>query len=440
MKRLLCTLLLLVGCRETVDVAQTKRAGTTFVEPIDATDLDPDPNVVRVALTASALAPGGAYAYAYNATNPGPTLRAKVGDRLIVELTNDLGAPTTIHWHGVAVPFEMDGVTWMRGPVAPGATFTYQFDLPTAGTFWYHPHFDTERQVEGGLYGALIVEDPAEPAPDRELVLIVDAVDELAPGQRAHGHGKLVTRWRVNGVETPTLTLAGGTAVRARVINASNVGILALRYPGLSQIGSDQGLLPSRRTTPRLKIGPGDRVDVEIAIGMEDVVLEADAYSLNGGDAWGDPTTLMRIEVMNPTAPPAPIAWPFPGGAVTPDPGYADIVYAFAGSDRSRDWMINGERFPNVTIETIPLGGAAIVDVTNLSPSEHPFHVHGLTFEVLAVNGVAPEMRTVEDTIMLAIRDRVRLRIDGDNPGDWMTHCHILPHAEEGMMTVLRVE
>lgn len=440
MKRLALSILLAVGCTKNVETDQVTRAGAMFVAPMEAPDLDPDPNIVRVTLTASELTDGGVYRYAYDAVNPGPTIRARVGDRLIVELTNNLTSATTIHWHGVAVPFDMDGVTWMRDPIAPGATFTYQFDLPTAGTFWYHPHFDTEQQVEGGLYGALIVEDPADPAPDQDLVLIVDVDDELLPTPHAHGHGRNVTTWRVNGVEQPTLRVPGGTSIRARVINVSNVGILALRYPNLSWIGSDQGLLPSRQSPARMLIGPGDRADVEISVGMNDIVFEADPYSLNGGDAWGEASELMRIEVDTPAPAPAPLAWPFPGGSVTPDPGYADIVYAMAGSDRTRDWMINGERFPNVTIESLALGSTAFIDVTNLSPSEHPFHMHGLEFEVVSVNGSAPAFRTVEDTLLLAVRDRVRLRVEANNPGDWMTHCHILPHATDGMMTVLRVE
>ena len=102
--------------------------------------------------------------------------------------------------------------------------------------------------------------------------------------------------------------------------------------------------------------------------------------------------------------------------------------------------MIDGERFPKVTIRSVPLGSEPILELRNLSPTEHTFHLHGLTFEVLSVNGAAPPRYTLEDTLNLKIRDLVRLKVHADNPGDWMAHCHSLPHAEEGMMTVLRVE
>ncbi len=92
-----------------------------------------------------------------------------------------------------------------------------------------------------------------------------------------------------------------------------------------------------------------------------------------------------------------------------------------------------------MTVAEFPLNQAVIVDVRNVSPTEHPFHLHGHHFEVLSVNGEPPPYKVVADTWNVRIRDHVRLRFVADNPGDWMTHCHILPHAGEGMMTVLRV-
>ena len=114
-------------------------------------------------------------------------------------------------------------------------------------------------------------------------------------------------------------------------------------------------------------------------------------------------------------------------------------MYAFSGSDRTGLWLINGETFPDVTVHELAYDSEAVIEVRNLSPSEHPFHLHGLHFEVLSVNGRPSPWRTIEDTFNLRIRDRVRLKVQADNPGDWMTHCHILPHADDGMMTVLRV-
>lgn len=442
MRRLgLATMLALsvVGCRRAAGPAAVTERSARGLSPAEATDLDPAPDVLQVRLTAAKNPEGSLFLYAYNGQNPGPTLRAKLGDTLVVELDNQLDGPTTIHWHGLHVPFEMDGVAWMRDPVGPGETFTYRFELQQAGTFWYHPHFDTDRQVEGGLHGVLIVEDPAEPATDEELVLVFDAADEPRHGSEAHGHGKIVTAWRVNGATRPTFSAQGGQTVRVRMLNASNAGYLALSGGAIEVIGGDQGLLSARARPERLVLGPGDRAELEWRLGTDGFTLQTQPYSLNGGLAYGEPIPVLDVAVSSPAPAPSPVAWPFDGAATREDPGRTDILYAFAGSDRTGRWLINGEAFPNVTIEELPLGEGAVIEVRNLSSSEHPFHVHGMSFEVLSVNGVAPATRQVEDTLNVRIRDVVRLYVEPTVVGDWMTHCHILPHAEDGMMTVLRV-
>ena len=122
------------------------------------------------------------------------------------------------------------------------------------------------------------------------------------------------------------------------------------------------------------------------------------------------------------------------------DPGRTDITWVFSGDLETGVWMMNGEVFPDVTVENLALGQEAIIEVRNLSPTEHPYHLHGMHFEVLSVNGISPERRTIEDNYNVRIYESLRLRVVADNPGWWMSHCHILPHAEGGMMTVLQVE
>ena len=84
-------------------------------------------------------------------------------------------------------------------------------------------------------------------------------------------------------------------------------------------------------------------------------------------------------------------------------------------------------------------GHTGVLEVRNLSPTEHPFHLHGLVFEVLSVDGVPPEQQQIEDTVNVGIYQTVRLLITADNIGQWMAHCHILPHGDEGMMTIFEV-
>lgn len=422
--------------------------GTAMAQPLNALvelpDLEPADGVVRVALTAAG---GGVAPFQYRYAEGTPVIRARRGDMLVVDLNNQLDTPTTVHWHGVEVPWAMDGVTWMTDPIAAGAEFTYQFELTQAGTFWFHPHFDTDAQVDGGLYGVLVVEDPAEPAADDEITLVFDIAGEHdehaghADSGPAFGHGQLMPQWRVNGALAPaTYAAASGSTVRVRVVNVASAGYLSLRWPGLRRVAGDQGLLPQLDTPETFVMGPGDRAEFEWLVGAEPFTVETLAYSLNGGAGYGDPVALVEVQPTGGAPAPAGLAWPFQAAEPTADPPYTDVLYAFAGSDRTRKWLINGERFPAVTVESIQRGEATIIEVRNVSPTEHPFHLHGMRFEVLSTNGRPPAFRTMEDTLNLAIRDRVRLRVVPPNPGDWMAHCHILPHAEDGMMTVLRVE
>jgi len=115
-------------------------------------------------------------AFTYNGTVPGPMIRVTEGDRVRVIVRNELPVPTTIHWHGVEVPNAMDGVPGVtQDPIQPGETFTYEFTAKPAGTFMYHSHYESDRQVVAGLYAPFII-DPKEaeanpPAVDKVLMI-----------------------------------------------------------------------------------------------------------------------------------------------------------------------------------------------------------------------------------------------------------------------------
>lgn len=427
--------------------------------PPDAVDRDPDPDVLHVGLVAAPAVhtvggleiPG----YAYDGQTPGPTLRARVGDTVVLDLRSELPDPTTVHFHGMAVPYAMDGVTWSTDPIPPGGQFTYTFTATHAGTFWYHPHFDTAGQVDRGLYGVLVVEAPEEP-PLPERILVFDAWDETPEDAASeHAHDAALPRlWTVNGVVSPRLDVPAGEVVRARLLNASNHGFLLLDWPGMVVIAGDQGLNAEPLGPGQWLLAPGDRAEVLFRVGTDPQPIATRPYGL-AGLATSPPTPPAESEGKPPAEGPsdqllftlAPrgtetvTPWPelpFSGQAHTPDPGTTDIVYVLSGDGAEDTWLINGESYPDVTPETLPLGTEAVLEVRNLSSTEHPFHVHGHAFEVLSVDGRPPLTRRVEDTIDVRIRETVRLRLVADNPGEWMVHCHILEHAHS-MMTVLRV-
>ena len=117
---------------------------------------------------------GRGQTWAYEETVPGPEIRLRAGDVLRAAFTNDLPEPTTVHWHGVALRNDMDGVPGVtQSAVEPGGRFDYEFTVPDPGTYFLHPHVGP--QLDRGLYAPLIIEDPDEPGGyDRELILVLD--------------------------------------------------------------------------------------------------------------------------------------------------------------------------------------------------------------------------------------------------------------------------
>ena len=119
--------------------------------------------------------------WSYNARSPGPILRYQVGDTARLRVRNQLTQPTTVHWHGMRVPFAMDGVPGIsQQPIAPGAEFLYEFPVRNPGTFWYHPHFQSAEQLDRGLHGAIVVDDA-----DQEVTHVVRGLD-LQPATAIH--------------------------------------------------------------------------------------------------------------------------------------------------------------------------------------------------------------------------------------------------------------
>lgn len=121
------------------------------------------------------FAPGFiANAWGYNGGTPGPTIEATEGDRVRILVTNKLPEATTIHWHGILLPNNMDGVTGLnQAPIKPGETFAYEFTLKQHGTYMYHPHFDEMTQIAMGMMGFFIIhpKEPEAPPVDRDFAI-----------------------------------------------------------------------------------------------------------------------------------------------------------------------------------------------------------------------------------------------------------------------------
>src|SRR5919198_429239 len=259
-----------------------------------ATGLAGAEKTVKVRLEAAEvewkIAPGTVVSgYGFNGRVPGPTIEADVGDTLVVVLTNALPEPTSIHWHGLRVPADMDGTQLVQQPIQPGETFEYRFVLPDAGTFWYHPHTNETVQLEKGLYGALVVRGQDEPRLDRERVLVLDDLKLDRKGNIARfgglkerHDGRLGDTRLVNGEAEPEFEIAAGQVERWRIVNASSSRyvLLSIGSRPFTILGTDGGLIPEPVTATEVLLAPADRV--ELAVGPfsegETLALESLPY------------------------------------------------------------------------------------------------------------------------------------------------------------------
>lgn len=199
--------------------------------------------------------------WGYNEQIPGPTLRFREGDKTRVYFTNNLDEPSSIHWHGLIVPYSMDGIGGLtQPPVMPGETFVYEIEIPsTPGTFMYHAHMNDLEQVGKGLSGAFIVEprDGGDGRYDQDRIVLLNNIE---------GH------YLVNGKEFPNVDpwiVRKGDLLRVRMINISPIEIHPMHFHGhftkeVAKDGADISNAEDGRVENTVLVAPGQSVDVEV--------------------------------------------------------------------------------------------------------------------------------------------------------------------------------
>ena len=430
----------------------------------EAVDINPDPDIVEINLTAKIadveVAPGKRVnAWTYDGGLPGPLIRGKVGDRLIVHFKNELPQPTTIHWHGVRVPIEMDGVPGIsQSDVQPGESFVYDFVLRDASLYWYHPHVFSAAQVGFGLYGALLVEDPAETkqvsVPD-ELTIVLsdigfDKAGKLEPADSGGPAGMVFGRegayLLVNGKVMPTLKARSGAPQRWRIVNTAKSRFFFMDLDGqaFTKIGSDGGLQEESVTSDAMLVTAGERVDVIVTPTGKpgsSLVVKAMLYNRGYGSVeYRSVEDLFTIEFTgDPTL--ATPALPMVTRKITPPSGDRatpiKMVLTLPPADATgqSEFRINGVPYWKAKPFKAHLGETQLWTIQNDSEWDHPMHLHGYFFMPVDENGEPIRPMQWKDTINIPMKTTARFLVTFDErPGQWMFHCHILDHAEGGLM------
>ena len=439
------------------------------------------------------LAGTPATTWAYDDVLPGPLLRARRGDVLEVLVRNTLPEPTSVHWHGIALRNDMDGVHDVtQAPIRPGELFTYRFTVPDAGTHWYHSHHGL--QADRGLYGPLIVDDPDEPGRyDSEHVIVLDdwidglgaSPDEVrralhGPDDVAHdAHGSVpgtraapdpgagaafVGRFRsdvlggdagsirypmhlCNGrPDRPTLPIAAGGRVRLRIINAGAETAYRIAVGGhrLTVTHSD-GFPVEPVEVDAVLIGMGERYDVEVTLrdGAWPFVALAE-----GKDASTGAVLRTAAAPATTTASPPPDARPaeldgrllrYEDLRAVPAARFEhftpDLTQETTLTGRNADyhWGIDGEAFPTNGSIDVHQGQRLRLTMRNTTKMWHPMHLHGHSFR-LGDRVDGPR----KDTVIVRPGESLTFDTVCDNPGQWMAHCHNGYHQDAGMAIALR--
>lgn len=415
--------------------------------------------------------------WSYDGQVPGPELRMAQGDTLRIVAKNLLTEETTIHWHGIRLPNNMDGVPHVtQTPIAPGSEFTYEFRLPDAGTFWYHPHLHSVRQVGRGMYGALIVEEPDPLTVDRELVWIVDdwrlgrdaqIVDDFDNRHDLSHGGRIGNAVTINGEFPDTFRVRSGERIRFRLINAANSRIFQLEFPSheLHVIAIDGHPVPPHAPHGGVvTLAPSMRMDVIIdmtgspgqSFSVIDRYYRQDAYRLI--DLVYEPTPLREnLPDHDIRLPENPIPEPDPESAMT---RIVDLEGGAMGSmegaalngqwldiralvSNGKFWAVNGTASDGHVLDPLyhlKSGDNVVLDLRNHTAWPHVMHLHGHAFRVLSRNDTPTRYGEWQDSVLLERHESAQIAFVADNPGDWMFHCHMLGHQVSGMMSLIRIE
>ena len=408
----------------------------------------------------------------------GPVLRVKQGQELPFDVKNTIGDTTTIHWHGLHIPGDVDG-----GPhqeIAHGDVWSPNVSIvQSASMNWFHSHMHgkTAQQTYNGLAGVLLVEDDASLAADLPKTYGVDDFTLILQDKAFDAQGKMAYTLSaqtfedgfqadnliVNGALAPVAQTVPTGLVRLRILNACNARFLRLSLATgpVTVIASDGGFLASPVDSESILMSPGERYEILVDMGAaERNALNVDLNGNNGfwenlfgGKATATALTLTRSDAVGFTGSmPKRLANLAPADASAATATRSFELQMNVGADLTAlamDWenfcgnagamAINGLPMKMDRIdETVRKGDTEIWRIS-VDDMLHPFHIHGCSFRILNQNGGPPPAYAQGWKDMVHVEEgwsEVLVKFDHAAPADapYMYHCHILEHEDCGMM------
>jgi FtsP/CotA-like multicopper oxidase with cupredoxin domain len=397
-----------------------------------------------------------------------------LGSRFRIVLVNRINKPTLLHWHGINPPPHQDGVPIISQPALPaGQTYSYDFPLTEAGTFWMHSHEGLQEQ--NLLAAPFVVADPAEESRDEQQIIAEIADFSFTEPEEIYAQvrvpkaaptGKAAMKPDVNDVNYDAFLVNRRSIENAEIFRVEPKARVRLRIinSGAStnftlDLGSLRGTLfavDGRPIKPisgrRFPIAVAQRCDIRLETpgpGVYPVfaVREADNARAAFVIASRGANVPKYAAVGSFTAPINDLVLEQELRAIAPlslKPTDRHLTIALTGDMARYSWTIDNIVWTDALVRSgkypyLPVKRGERVEITmaNKTMMSHPMHLHGHTFQVVAVNGKRFP-GAMRDSILVTPRTSVTIAFDANNPGWWFFHCHNLYHLAAGMATSVK--
>lgn len=440
--------------------------GLLFVIPCVYFAKENKPIVLKAVQTSMIVDNKYAQVYALVQENGAEGFTGIKGKHFNVILKNDTKVPISIHWHGLILPNNQDGVAFVTQlPIPPGGSQHYDFPLLQSGTYWMHSHYRFHEQEL--MAAPLIIQDPSEPYSNYKNVIIMlqdfsfkkpEKIFSDLKQNAEHAHKMNMQKPDLNDINYDAflanrrtiinpqiIHVTPGEKIRLRLINASsatNYWINTGKLAGTLIAVDGASIVPINNQTFQIAIA--QRLDILITIppkgGCYPILAQVEGLKKQSG-----------ILLITPNAPiimPAELA---AKPAIALDdkqelqlhslhplllkPITKVLRYSLEGNMQEYIWTINHEIWPQVKPFLIKKGDRVAMIFTNNTEMSHPMHLHGHVFQVTNINGTPIKNGPLRDTILVLPHSTKTIIFDADNPGIWAMHCHLLYHMVAGMMT-----
>jgi FtsP/CotA-like multicopper oxidase with cupredoxin domain len=413
----------------------------------------------------------------YNGTSPGPLLRMQEGKPVTVDVLNETDVPEYVHWHGLFVPAEVDGVEEEKTPVAPPhGRVRYQFTPRPAGTRWYHSHVmagaDLHRGTYTGQFGFLMIDAANNPGKyDQEVFLALrewepffnpeeedDDEDSSNAGPQPERPKTLDTNpsglevgyqmFSINGKSLGAgepIRVQQGQKVLMHLLNASASMNRRVALPGhkFQVIALDGNPVPTPQSVDVLYFGPGERIDAIVEMNQPGIWVLGTTTDMDRNAGMGVIIEYANQHKQPQWVAPAKSFWDYTifgraGAQPAPD-ATIDMIFQKvpSGAGLFNSWTVNGKEFPHDQEFVLKQGARYRLVFRNRSEDDHPLHMHRHSFEIVEINGKTTA-GIMKDTVIVPGYGRVSVDMVADQPGLTLFHCHIQQHMDYGFKALFR--